>query len=136
MKRRLRIIGKIFLVLFWALHFRIFRLLRFVKAYRVIEQAGLFDLDFYRKTLDVADSTRSKDYSLAHYLAKGAGEGRDPHPLFDTAYYLKQYPDVVESGLNPLVHYIRSGANENRNPSPLFDTAYYLKQYPMLWNQD
>ena len=35
---------------------------------------------------------------LIHYLEYGAHEGRNPNPLFDTAYYLRQYPDVVESG--------------------------------------
>ena len=50
--------------------------------------------------------------------------------MFDTAYYLRQYPDVVEAGLNPLVHYLECGAHEDRKPNPLFDTAYYLSQYP------
>ena len=46
MKRRLQIIRKIFLVLFWALRFRIFRLVDFVRDYLTIERSGLFDAEF------------------------------------------------------------------------------------------
>jgi glycosyltransferase involved in cell wall biosynthesis len=130
MKRWLEIIRKIFLALFWALRFKIFRLVDFVHIYQVIERSGLFDAVFYRETLALADRNRMDPYPLVHYLARGARDGKDPHPLFDTTYYLKRYPDVVASDFNPLVHYLKCGANEDRNPSPLFDTAYYLKQYP------
>lgn len=51
--------------------------------------------------------------------------------LFDSAYYLKQNPDVAETGANPLVHYLKFGAQEGRNPHPLFDSSFYLAQ-----NQD
>ena len=65
-------------------------------------------------------------------------EDRKPNPLFDTAYYLRQYPDVAEAGMNPLAHYLECGDREDRNPNPLFDTAYYLKHYPDVaeagWN--
>ena len=50
--------------------------------------------------------------------------------LFDTGWYLSQYPDVAHSGVNPLQHYIERGAREGRNPHPLFDTGWYLAQYP------
>jgi GT2 family glycosyltransferase len=60
----------------------------------------------------------------------GAAEGHDPHPLFDTSFYLEQYPDVAASGLNPLRHYVECGAAEGHDPHPLFDTSFYLQQYP------
>jgi glycosyltransferase involved in cell wall biosynthesis/SAM-dependent methyltransferase len=50
--------------------------------------------------------------------------------LFDTSFYLEQYPDVAASGVNPLRHYVESGAAEGRDPHPLFDTSFYLEQYP------
>ncbi|MFC1798836.1 glycosyltransferase, partial [Thermodesulfobacteriota bacterium] len=50
--------------------------------------------------------------------------------LFDVKYYLSKYPDVTESGINPLVHYIEFGASEGRNPNQIFNTAYYLSQNP------
>lgn len=52
------------------------------------------------------------------------------HPLFDYSYYLENYPDVRETGLDPFVHYLRFGAAEGRNPNRFFDTKWYLEQYP------
>ncbi|MGH8604441.1 MAG: hypothetical protein ACREX9_10810 [Gammaproteobacteria bacterium] len=48
--------------------------------------------------------------------------------LFDAAFYLKQNPDVVCAGLNPLLHYLEHGAAESRAPSADFDVAYYREQ--------
>ena len=50
--------------------------------------------------------------------------------LYDREYYLKTYPDVLKSDVDPLWHYIRYGWKENRNPSDLFDTRDYLTLYP------
>jgi len=53
-------------------------------------------------------------------------------PLFDSAFYLSQYPDVANSKLRPVLHYLRHGAAERRDPHPLFDTEYYLSLGPDL----
>ena len=50
--------------------------------------------------------------------------------LFDAAFYQAAYPDVRESGADPIVHFLQIGAREGRNPNPLFDTSYYLRRYP------
>jgi SAM-dependent methyltransferase len=50
--------------------------------------------------------------------------------LFDTAWYLEEYPDVALEGLDPLVHYIRHGVSDARNPGPEFDGEWYLRNYP------
>ncbi len=65
---------------------------------------------------------------LVHYLLYGAYEGRDPHPAFDSSYYLEQGPDLAAARVNPLAHYLTHGAREGRNPHPLFDGSYYLAQ--------
>lgn len=49
---------------------------------------------------------------------------------FDEEWYLEQYLDVAESGLDPVTHYINRGADEKRNPSPFFNTEYYLENNP------
>jgi glycosyltransferase involved in cell wall biosynthesis/predicted nucleic acid-binding Zn-ribbon protein len=46
-------------------------------------------------------------------------------PIFDATWYLEQYPDVREAGVNPLVHYIADGGREGRAPSILFDPSWY-----------
>jgi glycosyltransferase involved in cell wall biosynthesis len=50
--------------------------------------------------------------------------------LFDEIYYLKSYPDVRKSDIDPIKHYILHGAKEGRNPSPYFQTSFYLEKYP------
>jgi len=56
--------------------------------------------------------------------------GKHARALFDPEFYLQQYPDVVESGLDPYSHYKRFGAVEGRDPNPMFDTKWYLERYP------
>lgn len=50
--------------------------------------------------------------------------------LFDRAFYLRKYPDLVAAGVDPLRHYLRYGAAEGRKPHPLFDPDYYLLRNP------
>jgi hypothetical protein len=52
--------------------------------------------------------------------------------LFDREYYLKQYPEVARSGIDPVVHFLNVGAKEGKNPSPYFDTIYYARQLEQL----
>lgn len=42
---------------------------------------------------------------------------------FDAPYYLKQNPDVLYSGMDPIYHYVCHGAAEGRKPAPWFDAA-------------
>ena len=54
----------------------------------LVRDSGLFDEGWYRDTYpDVAQSGLG---AIEHYLAIGAREGRNPGPLFDTAYYARQ----------------------------------------------
>jgi GT2 family glycosyltransferase/glycosyltransferase involved in cell wall biosynthesis len=50
--------------------------------------------------------------------------------VFDPAFYVARYPDVVKAGLVPLDHYIKWGIGENRDPNPWFDSAWYSRRYP------
>jgi GT2 family glycosyltransferase/glycosyltransferase involved in cell wall biosynthesis len=47
----------------------------------------------------------------------------DPHPLFDAAFYCSRYPDVEQSGGNPLFHFVSHGEGEGRVPHPLLDVS-------------
>jgi hypothetical protein len=81
---------------------------------------------------------------IAHLRSQVDGEALDPgrlagllgdpaiqpHPRFDSAYYLAQNPDVAAAGLSPLLHYIDHGAAEGRSPHPAFDPDRYLQQHP------
>jgi hypothetical protein len=50
--------------------------------------------------------------------------------LFDEQWYLAQYPDVAQNGVDPIRHYLQNGAAEGRNPSPTFHTQMYRESHP------
>ncbi len=64
----------------------------------------------------------------AHFASIGWREGRNPHPLFDVGYYVRQVPDLLDADVDPLQHYLDDGVDAGIDPHPLFDTAYYVKR--------
>lgn len=64
-----------------------------------------------------------------HYMASGWGEGRNPHILFNVAFYLQQCPHIAGK-INPLVHYVNDGWRMGLDPNPLFRTSFYLQDNP------
>ncbi len=53
-------------------------------------------------------------------------------PFFDEDFYLGRYPDVQQTGMDPLEHYFRYGWKESRDPRSDFQTDSYLNQFPEL----
>ncbi|GAA3712706.1 hypothetical protein GCM10022421_19970 [Oceanisphaera sediminis] len=54
-------------------------------------------------------------------------------PLFNTEWYLKEYPDVAADktfSQDPALHYLTCGGFEGRNPSPHFNSQDYLNANP------
>ncbi len=49
---------------------------------------------------------------------------------FDADWYLYAYPDIAESGVDPLRHYLTDGWLEGRNPNAFFSTRGYLEANP------
>jgi GT2 family glycosyltransferase len=88
-----------------------------------LERTGhlLFDAEYY-----VVQEPAAAGHALAHFLRSGGREGRDPHPLFDSARYKR----AGTAGQIPILHYLESGSKAGRQPHPLFDTAYYLANHP------
>jgi glycosyltransferase involved in cell wall biosynthesis len=99
----------------------------FREATTELANSGLFDQEFY--SAQVSEPLLNWDAAVHHYLATGAKKLLDPHPLFDTAYYLENNADVDFATINPLLHFWRYGWKEGRNPHPLLDVRYYLKKY-------
>lgn len=79
-------------------------------AYSAISKS--IDADFYRSQLEVPKESEF-DPAL-HYIIEGVLEGLDPHPTFDTKYYVERNPDVYEAGVNPYFHYLIQGHKEAR----------------------
>ncbi|MDA8248733.1 MAG: glycosyltransferase family 2 protein, partial [Rhodospirillales bacterium] len=93
----------------------------FSRLVRQIARSGLFDADWYLRTYpDVA--ARGVD-PLAHYLAHGTLDRRNPSGAFDAARYLATYADVAASGANPLLHFLRHGRAEGRVVRPVRTAA-------------
>jgi glycosyltransferase involved in cell wall biosynthesis len=91
----------------------------------ILRQSALLNPVWYRQYH--ADLRQFPIDAARHYLEHGAREGRNPHPLFDTLFYLETNIDVAALGKNPFVHFLEFGAAEGRNPHPLFDTKYYAR---------
>ena len=80
---------------------------------QVLSSSHLFDRNwYYRQYPDIASANKD---AVAHYLRRGASEGRNPGPAFDGTRYLEQNPDVLIARINPLVHYLLYGAAEGRD---------------------
>ena len=82
-----------------------------LKAYPALKESQFFDADYYvsKYNLDI-----SEDYALIHYLSIGFKENLNPSVEFNGNKYLKMYPDVKNSGYNPLAHYELFGKKEGR----------------------
>lgn len=50
--------------------------------------------------------------------------------LWDPAWYLRTYPDVIELGEDPALHFVRHPYYPVRHPSPRFDVRQYLIDHP------
>ena len=49
--------------------------------------------------------------------------------LFDEDWYISQYADVVQVGMDPIEHYARIGSSLLRSPHPLFDAHWYATHH-------
>ena len=80
---------------------------------------------------------------LLHYLFFGFAEQRPFQTkeqedvellkstcLFDEKWYLKTYPDLVDSDMDPALHYLKSGYKEGCDPSVFFHSKDYFKLNP------
>lgn len=116
-----------------------------------------FSTSFYLETYP--DIAKAGIQPLAHYLRRGAKEGRKPAPpaadratllylrektggrwsraaqvlrLFDAQFYRETNADVAKAGVDPLRHFMERGWRERRDPSPTFSMAFYVPRNPEL----
>jgi hypothetical protein len=54
----------------------------------------------------------------------------DGNPLVDSLYYVAQYSDILQAGVDPIAHYNFFGWHEGRDPNEFFDTSAYLQANP------
>ena len=115
--------------------------------YRIIEESGLFDVDYYHNT-----NPEINGNVLTHFIKEGYKQNRNPNGNFDLSNYCNEYQDIKE---NPLIDYIinnRKFITDNNksdvelinysdsfyedyellNSSVYFDNDYYLENNPNL----
>lgn len=117
--------------------FAFFRYLLYLD-YRVIKQHNIFDADYFLK---LSNTGKESDSDLIWLYLKVSKEQcaaqikgpsqwqqlADPHPLFDTAFYLKRYfPEGIDR--NPFAHYLQYGWKEHKNPGPFLEQEVYKKR--------
>ena len=95
---------------------------------------NIFREDYYRTQL-AGELDPSTDL-FQHFLSVGWKLQKNPHPAFNTRFYLRERPDLYAARLNPLLHYYRYGVSENLQPHPLFDTEFYARTYAELLLED
>ncbi len=93
-------------ILYWAATFQLRAGLRRRKYARLIRRSGVFNTHFYLS--QCRDDPDAQKDPIAHYLVRGAAQGLEPNPLFDTSAYVEQNPAAAAPGKNPLVHLLRS----------------------------
>ncbi len=71
-----------------------------------------FDADFYLRVNP--DIVAAGVDPLAHFLAAGWREGRDPALWFSIRDYQEIYPDIAQAKVNPFLHYLAAGRAEGR----------------------
>jgi len=60
-----------------------------------------------------------------HFLRYGMYELRNPHPLFDTRFYINQIPSFFDLNTDPVTHFQTIGGKRGLNPHPLFEVNFY-----------
>jgi O-antigen biosynthesis protein len=107
---RARLARKIFPILIFPIRMR--RTYKNKKELRLIRNSSLFDSAWYLE--QNSDVAASETEPLAHFIAAGWKEERNPSRLFHTKFYLDSNPDVKAAEINPLLHFILFGQSEGR----------------------
>ncbi|MGN6423663.1 MAG: glycosyltransferase [Asticcacaulis sp.] len=90
--------------------------MRLRRSYNAIARSNVFDPDFYQDQLDLDISDHAR--LLRHYVTEGYRHGLNPSPGFSTTKYLDFYPDVRQTGIDPLSHFLLYGRAEHRIALP------------------
>ena len=127
--RRVFLIPQLLVLWFWAKKYRVKHLRIFVHDALLIRRSGLLLSQYYVGVPPKPGTGFFRElHAISHFVSIGAQEGLDPNPLFSICFYLAAYPDIGESGINPLIHYIYHGGKEGRSTHVLFDGGFFQKQ--------
>ena len=86
----------------------------------LLQTHPLFDSKYYAKAVEFLDGRTPLD----HFIE--ARPAVSPSPYFDVEFYLSEYPDLREGGVNPFAHFFCYGRGELRRPHELFLPQYVI----------
>tara|TARA_R110002012_G_scaffold321971_2_gene552953 strand:- start:3569 stop:6271 length:2703 start_codon:yes stop_codon:yes gene_type:complete len=84
------------------------------------ENPNFFSEEFSTYNLKATLSDHEFHEKYINFFAENGVSARIS-AYFDPLYYLSQYPDVTDAGMEPLEHFVNHGLYESRNPHPLID---------------
>lgn len=92
------------------------------------ELSILFDVRYYVEQLKHYPREPTAGSFLSHYRQIGWKLGLNPHPMFDTNFYLKQVDSTIIN--DPLTHFFQIGLARLLSPHPLCDITYCTQTRP------
>lgn len=122
-----------------------FLISRDYRDYRYVRTLHVFDPDYYVQLLQryfpetyesindnedplwVYFENSRKELDGFHFTLESWQQCCDPHPLFDTYYYVSRYRQHIGTR-NPFAHYLIKGWKQGLQPSPFLDTEHYAKK--------
>ena len=96
-----------------------------------------FDAIAYAETHGLPESVNPLVHHIRHGAAKNGARASTcqlfliavkDSGAFDTAFYLREYPDVAETSVDPIHHFLVDGWHEGRRPSPDFVAERYGRE--------
>jgi len=104
------------------------------KIISLIEESGAFDNQYYKSQIE-HKGIFVKNF-IDHYLTEGWTSGLNPHPCFDTRFYVKNNPDLKDLIIHPFLHFILYGHREHRLTSADFSLSEYRLLHPEIESSD
>lgn len=104
------------------------------KIISLIEASGAFDNQYYKSQI-ASKGIYAKNF-IEHYLTEGWTSGLNPHPCFDTDFYLKNNSDLKDLIIHPFLHFIMYGYREHRFTRADFSLSEYRLLHPEIEGSD
>jgi len=117
------------------------------RIYDLLKDSEWIDKKFYYK--NYPNVKKSRIDPLLHYILFGYKEGKFPSSKFkniykasknfgwfDEKYYLKKYPDIKRTGLDPILDYILFGYSKSLFPSDKFEKIYNILKISNLFDEN
>ena len=83
---------------------------------QLILRSSFFNWQFFAEQVSSEVSFTSEYEAIKYYLHHSESWYSKVSPYFDGDWYLSNYEDIKQSGVNPLIHYLEHGIREGRVP--------------------